>query len=280
MYCDRCKSYSNGQSSICFDKYSSRYEIISGYESDFDMMKIYLTGDFKTENELRERFPWITNIGKEFDNLCNDCVRNMIKDKEARSEDIEHFFAPFYTACCDRYISEIKEEDFHNFFVVSKQNKSPYISYYLIVSWEDEYKYAMQDFQGESYLIPQGKEFFNYYPNCTICKNCFTPNFSKREAFHIEDHPVLHSLGYLKASMEQFLDFHLRDGKSIITRSSCKYSESEYQEYFLERFYWYQSRKNMLDLKRELRFFVLNRNLNIIKEYISIPKDICNLILK
>lgn len=275
MYCCRCKSYSKGQSSICFDKYEKRYEVVSGYESVFDMLEIYLTENFENEEELRERFPWITDIGREFDNLCDKCVRDMIEKKEARSEDEKEFRAPFYTACCDNYVLKVAEADLPNFLVVVKVKKFPYISYYLIVSWEDEYKYAMQDFEGTVYFVPEDKEFFNYYKNCTICKDCFDKNFSKYEPTLIEDHPVLHDLPTLKSNMEMLVDFHLRD--KVMNRFSC--NTPEFQEEFLERFYMYESRKNMLDLKSKLRAYFLKRNLAIIRRHIPISKDIYNMIL-
>ena len=276
IYCTKCLIYSPGESSVCYDKYSGRYEIISGYGSDFDMSKIYLTENFKSEEELRKSFPWITNIGQEFNNLCDDCIRKMLQDKEARAECYDTLIAPFYTACCDKYVIEVKEEDFSTYLQVTKSNKFPYLARFIIVSWEDVYKYQMEDFEGTSFLISKGKEFFNYYPYCTVCRSCLETHYVKEDCVAIDNHPVLHSLSRLRSDMEMLLDFHLRDDHSKITRHSC--STSDFQEDFTERFYMYSSRKNMLELKKKLRVYILKRNLNIIKQYISIPKDIYNLI--
>lgn len=276
IFCDRCKSYSPGESSVCYDKYSGRYGIISGYGSDFDTSKIYLTSNFKNEEELRERFPWITNMGEQFNNLCDECIRKMIHDKEARAECYDMFIAPFYTACCDKYLPELKEGDFSTYLQVEKSNKFPYLSRYVTVSWEDVYKYCMEDFEAESFLISEGKEFFNYYSYCTICRSCLEKYYEPEDCVPINDHPVLHSLSSLKSGMEILLDFHLRDGKVEITRHSC--SISDFQEDFTGRFYMYSSRKNMLELKHKLRHYILKRNLDIIKQYFRIPKDIYNLI--
>ena len=265
---------------MCYDKYADRYEIISGYGSNFDMSKIYLVPNCKSEEELRERFPWITNIGQQFNNLCDECIRKMLYDKEARVESMDTFTAPFYTTCCDKYVSELSETDISSFscyLKVEKINKFPYLSRYIITSWEDEYKYGGEDFEGMSYLVLQGKEFFNYYPYCTICLECFSKHYIETECFAVDNHPVLHSLERLKGDMECLLDFHLRDDQAVITRSSCQ--KSAFKEEFLDRFYMYQSRKNMLELKEKLRSYFLKRNLNIIREYINIPKDIYNLIL-
>lgn len=277
IFCSKCKSYSPGESSVCYDKNSGRYEIISGYGSDFDMSKIYLVPNFKNEEELRERFPWITNIGQQFNNLCDECIRKMLYDKEARAECHDIFIAPFYTACCDKYITEVKQEDLALYLQVEKINKFPYLSRYIIISWEDQYKYERQDFEGQSFLVLQGKEFFNYYPYCTVCLECFSTHYLEENCSPIEEHPVLYNLRTLKNDMESYLDFHLREDNAIITRFSC---QNEYfKEEFIERFYMYQARKNMLELKEKLKSYFLKRNLNIIRKYIYIPKDIYNLIL-
>ena len=277
IFCDRCHMYSPGESSVCYDKYVGRYEIIGGYGSDFDMCKIYLVENFKSEEELRERFPWITNMGQEFNNLCNKCIRSMLHDKEARAECRDTLVAPFYTACCDKFVAEVKQEDLSSYYQVEKFNKFPYLSRYILVTWEDQYKYEMQDFEGPSYLIQDGKEFFNYYPYCSICLECFQKHYIERECFAVDNHPVLHSLGSLKGDMEVLLDFHLREDNSIITRFSCQ--KPDFKEEFLERFYMYQSKKNMIELKDKLRFYLLKRNLDIIRQHIHISKDIYNLIL-
>ena len=278
LTCDRCSLRSPGQSSVCYDKYVGRYEIICGYGSDFDMCKIYLVQNFKSEEELRERFPWITNMGQEFNNLCNKCIRSMLHDKEARAECRDTLVAPFYTACCDKFVSEVKLKDLSSYYQVEKFNKFPYLSRYILVTWEDQYKYEMQDFEGKSYIVTQGKEFFNYYPYCTICLECFEKHYIKPECFAVDNHPVLHSLRTLKNEMESCLDFHLREDNVVVTRFSC--TNSYFKEEFLKRFYMYQSKKNMLELKDKLRSYILKRNLNIIRKYVSISKDIYNLILR
>lgn len=296
LNCSRCGLYSAGESSICeVDYYPGRetrrieyeidfektkipvkdekiYCIMSGYGSRFDMAKIYLTQAFKDEVELRQRFLWITDIGEKYNNLCDDCVKEMLFYKEARAEDFDHFIQSFYTACCGKYIE--KTDKMGEFYKVEKVKRFPYISYYSFSTWEDEYTLEPEMIR-YSYIRCEDA-FFTYHPYCTVCQECFNKFGIKTEMLSVKPHPVLYTLGCLRGGAEIYLGFKDRE-TMVLTRHSCDNPHTKKD--YVKRFYWYQNKKNMLALKTELSRYIVKRNLCIIQEYIFISKDVFNLIV-
>lgn len=282
LNCDRCELYAKGQSSICGyqnrrkskDDYKSleefpnrfytEYRIVSGYNSKFDMRYIFINGE---HHNIKEKFPWLREIGKDVDNICDDCVFDMIRKKEATLIDSD--CVPFYTACCDNFVDDLNHPE--NYFTVSRVNNFPYLSYYCIVNNENG---------NVVYISEDELNFINYYDYCNICSSCLNGNKNKILAYIPEidkEHPVSYTLMSLRSNSEVFLPFKERGKESLYKNAvTNEDTKSEYNERFLS----YISKKNHLLLKKALTFYFISRNLNIMREYIFISKDVFNYILK
>ncbi len=271
--CDRCGLHKEGQSSICKDE-EEKYEIISGYDSKFDGIRITLNGEYENLEKLKEKFLWLQNIGENFDNICDDCVFNMIQIKEAKMQDNEGFSVPFYTACCDKFITAMTDQE--NFYKISKEKRFPYLSYYAMYNCMKNYWDELDN--GNLKYVSDDDLFFDYYEQCTICVECL--NKSRQKLSSVlemdNDNPVCHTLHNLINRAKSYLEFELRDYP--LTENSCKngYTKDEY----IKVYYKYLSRKNNLEIKKELSIYLMSRNLNIMREYLFISKDIFNYILK
>ena len=188
LNCDRCGLFKSGQSSICLDILSVkshskenyekedyenenyalkdvyRYFISSGYNSKYDMARIEFPKHFENETELRETYPWIGNIGQEYDNICDDCISSMLFSKELISTGgLSDIVFPFYTVCCNKLFQDdvYKENELYQ---VRYVKNFPYASYYQIFLYEYE-----EDKNSIKYI----KSFpFPYHENCIICEKC------------------------------------------------------------------------------------------------------------
>lgn len=270
--CERCGLHKEGQSSICKDE-GKKYEIISGYESKFDTIRITLNGEYENLTELKDKFPWLQNIGENFDNICDDCVFDMIRNKEAKIQDNEGFSVPFYTACCDKFITSITDQG--NFYKIIKEKRFPYLSYYSMYNCLKNYWYELE--QQNLKYVSDDDLFFDYYEHCTICVDCLNKHRLKLiSVLKIDDHnPVSQTLHNLTIQAKNYVEFELRN--SPLNKNSCK---NEYtKDQYVQVYYKYLSRMN-LAIKNELSIFIVCRNLNIMREYLFISKDLCEYILK
>jgi hypothetical protein len=279
--CDRCGlDNKKGQSSVCIrfdsaDFSKEDYErdnendireklfksfVMAGYNSKYDNAKIEFSKQFKNEYELRETYPWIGNIGEEYDNLCDDCVSNMLINKELiYVGGIDDLRTPFYTSCCDKLITEFNYRQ--KYYDLRLVNIFPYLSYYVI---ENE-----QEFVCVSSLN------FPYHLNSIICENCYK-NLNNENMIYITDHPVNYTLKELRNNVEQYIKFDLRgtniDYKTInVDPTMKKFFENSYHNYY--------SKKNNLLIKKELSKYIARRNINILRTKFSLCKDIVSMIL-
>ncbi len=282
LNCDRCGLYAKGESSICAyqnskkskDDYKSleeicntfytEYRIVSGYNSKFDMEYIFINGEHQN---IREKFPWLREIGKDVDNICDDCVFDMIRQKEATT--IDSGAAPFYTICCDDFVDSL--DYMENYFTVTRVGNFPYLSYYCMVNIEN----------GDVvYISEDDINFVNYHDYCIICKICLNKIKDKLLNYIPEinkEYPVSYTLSSLRSHAEVFLPFTER-GKESLYKNAV--TNEDTKDEYNERFLSYISKKNHLLLKKALTFYFISRNLNIIREYVFISKDIFNYILK
>ena len=273
LNCDRCGLYAKGQSSICFDG-TGNYKIITGYESDYDLLQILINGKYENEEKLKGKFPWLQNVGLNFENICDDCIFDMIKLKEAKIQDNENFAFLFYTSCCDKFIdNKYGKEDTKNYFKIIKEVKFPYLSYYKIYNCTENY----WDELNVKYISDDAL-FFDYYENCIICLDCLNRNKVLNLIPEIDyKHPVLKSLKAWRDHLKNFLDFELLDNENFY-KNDCtnEYTRDDY----IQKYYKYLSRMNNLAINKELSLYLMSRNLNIMREYLFISKDIFNYILE
>lgn len=276
LNCDRCGLFSKGQSSICWDN-NLKYEIISGYESTFDTLKILVNGEYENLAMLKEKFPWLQNIGPNVDNICDDCVFNMIHHKEAtiQMQDFGGFRFCFYTSCCDKFIDNAGgKEDTKNYFRVEKENRFPYLSYYMIYNCMPSFLEDPRENEETKYISTE-KSFFDYYEGCLICLECLEKQklLTSIPTFKFNS-PVFRSLKYL----ENDARCDISNSEEVLHKNSCtnEYTKNDY----IKAYYMYISRRNNLEIKKELSVYFISRNLNIIRKYIFISKDIFSHILK
>ena len=298
LNCDRCGLYSAGQSSICeisfliytredyeslneTEKLGKRYAIISGYNSCYDSLHIILTGDISTEKELRERHPWITEIGEHVDNLCDDCIEKMLRNKEAIQGNNDVLFAPFYTSCCNKlFLEEIDSKEFYD--VREEITTFPYVSYLKIFNWSD----ILANTDKEPCYIKEEDAFFSYSYSfqCVICKDCFNcfaidkivsdiPKNLTKKYF-----PYRYTLAYLRSKCEMYVDFPDR-GKELTLTGPNLYDPRDIQRYKWS-YYYYLSKKNNLLLKKKLSLFIAKRNLSLLRNHFPISNDVISSILK
>lgn len=282
LNCDRCGLHAKGESSICSypnrkkskDDYKSlaefpngiytEYRILSGYNSKFDMKYIFINGE---PQNIREKFPWLKEMGKDFNNICDDCIFDMIRQKEATMGGFDTI--PFYTVCCDNFVDNL--DYIENYFQLTRVNHFPYLSYYAVQQIGDS---------NVVYISEDDMNFINYYDDCIICRTCLIQN-KKKLLSSIpeidEEHPVLYTLMNLRSNAEVFLPFELRERENLYKNAVI--NEDTKDEYN-ESFSFYISKKNHLLLKKDLSFYFVSRNLNIMREYVFISKDVFNYILK
>ena len=304
--CERCGLFSKGQSSICERNYSRKnkkddyesldefyeitdkkeYFIMAGYNSRYDMCSIILTGEIRNLNECKEKHPWLMNIGAEVDNLCDECVEQMLINKEAISLDGEQFVVPFYTTCCGKLFTDVSHDFFYH---VEEINIFPYCGYFRLLSWNYIYgdDDSLQNQLDNQKFIKQEFAFFNYHENCTACKECVIKNNDKFETNmdmletierNGKNHPSFSILRRLRGDAVQYLDFDLRGNETILTPSLRELPHL--QEEYKDTFYMYSSKKNNLLIKNELKYYVAERNLTFLRKYFPISNDIIIYILE
>jgi hypothetical protein len=299
--CDRCGLFSAGQSSVYKTKRSKenskedyeslkeyedsyeKYTIVSGYGSTYDGQCFELTGNISTLEELKNKYPWITNIGQEFDNLCDDCITKMLINKEVCCNNNDGLVTPFYTGCCDKLFRE--KIDITLFYNVDKINLFPYLSYFKFTNWD-----IYNDKDLETYFIKAENSFFTFYPGCTICKDCLTIHRDKMmlefedEHMETEDikYPYYYTLRHLRAYCQLLnsLEYDSEKGKELTLRSYNPLLRPKEVQQYRERYYAYKSKKNNLLLKKELSYFFAKRNLSILRNYFPISNDVISSILK
>jgi hypothetical protein len=313
LNCDRCGLYAKGQSSIyefnLFEEenrkdYESleethrdtkkKYSIISGHNSDYDDFNIELTGNIQTQEECLEKHPWITNIGDQFDNLCDDCIKKMLINKEAIPSANDMLVIPFYTSCCDKLIMDVPDAKL--FYEIRKINLFPYFTYLKCISCYDINEMYANNSDTISFDIPYIKEedalfiLPNGYSQCTICRDCLVKNsaftnikcvenFAFVEDMEIKDHPCFYTLRQLRYRCEIYLNWDDRKKNITLTSYGTCISKIQIPQY-KNWYYFYMSKKNNLLLMRELSYFFARRNLSILRNYFPISNDAISLILK
>ena len=281
LNCDRCdldkegqasiREYSNWREDIKKKDYESlqeiscnkknKYRIYPGYESKFDSMCIY----------IKEQFPWMQNM--QTNNICDDCIFDMIRLKEARIQDVDDSF-PFYTACCDKFVPNM--DNIQDYFKVLKINNFPYLSYYKLENCKDVWEKWGEDIDVN--YLPDDEIFFDYYSYCNICISCLkSKNLLTLNPAMRKDHPSFYTLFNLRREAELHLPLSLKNRKMLYKNAvKAEFSAERYNHFYD----MYSSKKNNLLLKKDLSLYFITRNLNIMREYVFISKDIFNYILK
>ena len=298
LNCDRCGLYAKGQASICVKKYfkqvtredyesldetykmENKYIISSGYESRYDSESIRLTGNLSTEKELRERHPWITNIGNDVDNLCDDCITKMLIDREAVGETNDTLINPFYTSCCNKLFEDVPH--YKIFYDVAIVDLFPYLSYFKIINWN-----VYGHINPKLIYIREEDAFFSFSPSlqCVICEDCIDKNRDKINSdvtmikvIKQQYFPYQYTLENLRSNCETYIDFPNRGKELTLTSHDNRYPR-DIRKYRIN-YYYYKSKKNNLLLKRELSLFIAKRNLYLLRKYFPISNDVMSCILK
>ena len=298
LNCDKCGLYLGGQSSIrvtksCKEtkredyesldetyKMENKYVICSGYESRYDSESIRLTGNFSTETELREKHPWITDIGEDVDNLCDDCITKMLIDREAVGETNDILTSPFYTSCCDKLFEDVS--DYKIFYDVTIVDLFPYLSYFKIINWK-----VYGNIDPPSIYIKEEDAFFSFSPSlqCVICEDCLNKNRDKINSdttmikvIEQQYFPYQYTLENLRSNCETYIDFPNRGKELTLTSHDNRYPR-DIRKYRIN-YYYYKSKKNNLLLKKELSFFIAKRNLYLLRKYFPISNDVISCILR
>jgi hypothetical protein len=306
LNCDRCGLFKSGQSSICLDILSVnrhlkeeyekedyekedyenenyalkdvyRYFISSGYNSKYDMARIEFPKQFENETELRETYPWIGNIGQEYDNICDDCISSMLFSKELISTGgLSDIVFPFYTVCCNKLFQDVdtyKENKENKLYQVRYVKNFPYASYYQIFLYKDK--------NSVKYI----KSFpFSYHENCIICEECVRklrnePVITYSDVFEHRKHsPVYFTLRDLLEAIEIYIPFELKGEKNYDT--IVNFVHESLRERFKMSLAMYKSKKNHLLLKKELSKYIIKRNIDIIRTKYFISKDIVSMMLQ
>lgn len=285
LNCDRCGLYAKGESSICYRtevKYNkedyeidninkaniiSKWKIVSGYESEYDMCDIEFSKQFDDLNNLKEAYPWVGKIGDAYNNLCDECITEMLINKDLVSTaGLDGLTFPFYTSCCNKLYLE-NNLDVSELYEVRFAYNFPYLSAYYII----EEKYMCLD------SLP-----FTYHDNCIVCKECIS-NKLKNHEIQIDDpiinydSPIYFTLKQLFYRVEQYIPFEMR-GKYE------QYEQFQVHESISDDFNvaisLYKSKKNNLLIKKELEKYIIKRNLDIIRSKYFISKDIIALMLE
>lgn len=317
MECNRCGLYAKGESIIlkyahhyserckvnrkAYETYNEldesdivHYIVVSGYDSEYDNNTFYLTNgenniDFINEEnneELRNRYPWISDMEEDFDNLlCDDCISDMIFYKELIN-DKPKFGSAGYTTCCNKYYSKFDE----NYYSIYRINKFPYVSYYKFTEITD---YECGYVKNNGIYIDGDNLFFDYYPNCIVCKSCFSKcnniitetEFSELD-LNIEDLPSFYTLRWLRIAAQNHMhlkpsDFYDFYAKEITLKYAKNLNEFFNKRMYLKYTYMYLSKKNHLALKYDLLKYMARKNLYMIRKNMpSLNKDMINYILK
>jgi len=268
-YCDRCKTFSEGDNTVVSkveDKPITRenyetlddtsyevndkptYYIDADYGSDYDTCKIRLVCT-ECSDECSDKC-------SKWKNLCDNCIGLLLVRREAIPEHDEGIIYPCYTACCDKLCVDNVENTLYN---IEKVNCFPYTHYYRV-------KYE----GGSTYIT--GVDFPDF---CVICEEClYDYDESDDYPFNRSD-PVHYALRTLRTEVEFYIHRRVDFQYNPLLNGNNFYRSKEY----IDLWYMYQSKRNMLLLKRELSYHVAKRNLELIKDKFWVPKDIFNLIL-
>ena len=259
--CERC--FNREAYSCISEKFNDDcdYAIESKRESRFYALDIAIVGKFEDDDELKRNFPWLKNIWvyhyspveeEIIYNLCDDCVLEMMINREAISIDSSTLIFA-YTACCDK---KYFENDKLSVYRVNKINNFPYLSYYEITDWED----IDGGFTGEKIYLSQDYIDIKYHLNCTICKECL---------YKVKDLSIKN-----KINIDTILFKYSLKELEIVLFSLRMSSDPNVKQHYIDMYYIYNSLFNNLSLKNELAKFIFLRNLNIVRSKYWITKDL------
>ena len=94
-----------------------QYGIETRTGSRFPSHLIDITGNLRSTQELKGKYPWVVEEVEEgevhekfhrsYGNLCDECISTMLLNKELLNDNQLGLLTPFYTSCCDKLFTEI-----------------------------------------------------------------------------------------------------------------------------------------------------------------------------